>query len=98
MNYVLRRPLPPINFSRLSNADFYAITEAQLDNMTVAEIEAYQANINRRSKQTIGEINKHMNIVNAAKNALGRPLGPKRTAEDDEELDRLFAEEEARRK
>ena len=98
MNYVLRRPPPPINFSKLSDEQMYSISDSEFDNMTVAELEAYQANINRRSNQTTGQIAKHMNNVNAAMKALGRPLGPERTAEDDEELDRLFAKEAARRK
>jgi hypothetical protein len=95
MNYLMRRPPRPINFSRLSNAEFDAITDAQLDTMSERDLEGYTANLQRRSKQTADEINNHLKMVKAATNAFGRPLGPERTTEEKAELNALFREEKA---
>jgi len=95
MNYVLRRPPPPINFSRLSDEQIYSIPDSEFDTMTDEELEAYSANLQRRSNRTAAEVARHVTIVNAAREALGRPLGPEPTEEDMKELDKMFEQAQA---
>ena len=90
MNYLMRRPPRPINFSRLSNEEFDAITDAQLDTMSERDLEGYTANLQRRSNQTQREIEKQLKSVNKVSNRLGEPFGPQLTPEEEAEIDELF--------
>ena len=56
----MRRPPPAINFAGLSDDELYAITDAQMEDLTTEEIAAYQAEIGRRSQGTHAEIQQHL--------------------------------------
>jgi hypothetical protein len=82
---------PPINFAALTDEQFHAITQAQLDELSDVELEAYRLDLERRAAITGEQIENHLEVYPPGFNFQAALAEQQRASERQEMQMREFA-------